>query len=1197
MRLTSAQRQLYNMEIFAGDSIGVICGTVLFDKIYDINEMKRAINEVYKINESLRTRIKVEDGEPVQYVKEYTERDIKVLHFNTKDEVHAFADEMAHTPFDFSGNLCELDILMSERFCGVIYKLHHIISDGWTLALIASQFYKILHGETVEAFPYSKYVEEEAKYLESKRAQKDREYFMGQYQKFDEPVYLFDAPPTLGKSKRKSYIIGKESASKIMEYLEEKNISPYVFFFTLVNTYFSRIKNNAEKFYLGTIILNRTTQVQRNTAGLFVNTVPYLSEIEPKESFLFNLKSIEEKIFGLLRHQRFNYNEMLSKIKESHLFDVIFSYQNNIIYGDHSLSTWYHNGMQSETLQIHIDDRDSDGVFRVHYDYQTSKFDEYAIDNMHMRLTTLIDDIINNENKPVCDLSLLKDDEKKIILKDFNDTKAEYPQDKCIHELFEEQVERTPDKVALVATDKKVTYRELNEEANRIANNLINKGIGKGDIVGLMLPRKSYLLSALFGILKTGAAYLPIDSELPKERIEYMCQDTNAKLVVSEENISSLMESGNISNPSVEMTNESLCYCIYTSGSTGQPKGVMARHRNVVNYISKNEHNIFGKIIKEDFEAIVSISTCSFDIFVTETIATLVNGLRVVLADEQECRNQYALNRLLTREKGQFLQTTPTKLKALTREPSQREFLRNVKAILLGGEAMEVSYLKELKEITNAKIYNIYGVTEVPIWSTFADTDTFRDVVTVGKPIANTQVYIVDKYMNPVPMGVMGELCIAGESVSSGYLNRPELTAEKFVDNPFGEGKLYKTGDHAYWTEDGNLVFIGRKDFQVKIRGLRIELGEIESVLQNVDGVERAVVVVRKDKEDRQLICAFYTGEEINAKEFRTILSSKLPKYMVPHIFTHLDKMPMTASGKANRNALPEIDLENINTETEYVAAETIEEKALTEAIGKILDVEKVGVLDNFFDLGGDSLKAIELVSELEDKGYTVNVKAIFEAKDIQSLAKELTVKTEKEEKIHYDSVIPATAAQMRIYTSQIVSPESLHYNIVAPFRTEELDVERLEKAVNELVVRHEGLRTSFENRNGEIVQVINEPATIKIEKLNSEEISQFNTAFELSMAPLFKVGYYDNTVMVVAHHIIVDGESMTVLCRELNELYMGRELKETVQYGEFAVTDSYTEENEQYWLNIFSEEVPEIELPTDYPRPEKQTFKGTQIN
>jgi non-ribosomal peptide synthetase component F len=585
------------------------------------------------------------------------------------------------------------------------------------------------------------------------------EYFMEQYRKVDEPVYLFDAPSTLGKSKRKSYIIDKDSASKIMEYLEKKNISAYVFFFTLINTYFSRIKNNAEKFYLGTIILNRTTQAQRNTAGLFVNTVPYLSEIESKESFLFNLKRLEENTFGLLRHQKFNYNEMLSEIKANSLFDVIFSYQNNIIYGDYSLSTWYHNGMQNESLQIHIDDRDSAGVYRIHYDYQISKFTEYDVEKMHQRLTTLICDVINNDDKPLCELNLSTAEEKEKVLNEFNNTRAEYSKDKCIHELFEEQVERTPDKIALVASDKKVTYRELNEEANRIANNLIEKGIGKGDIVGLMLPRKSYLLSALLGILKTGAAYLPIDSELPKERIEYMCKDTNARLVVSMDNIDSLLESENICNPKVDMTNESLCYCIYTSGSTGQPKGVMARHRNVVNYISKNEHNIFGKIIKEDFEAIVSISTCSFDIFVTETIATLVNGLRVVLADEQECRNQYALNRLLTREKGQFLQTTPTKLKALTKEPGQREFLRSVKAILLGGEAMEWSYLNELKALTDAKIYNIYGVTEVPIWSAFVDTDTFKDEITIGHGIANTEMYIVDKYVNPTPVGVMGELC------------------------------------------------------------------------------------------------------------------------------------------------------------------------------------------------------------------------------------------------------------------------------------------------------------------------------------------------------------------------------------------------------------------------------------------------------
>lgn len=1194
MRLTSAQKQLYNMEVFAGDSIGVICGTVLFDKIYDIDEMKRAIHEVYRINESLRTRISADGREISQYVTEYEPREIKVLRFDTKEEVHIFANQMARTPFDFFGNLCELDIIMSEKFCGVIYRLHHIISDGWTLALIASQFYKILNGETVEAFPYSAYIEEEAKYLQSKRATKDKEYFIEQYRKIEEPVYLFDTALTIGKSIRKSYIIDTEYASEIMKYIEKENTSAYTFFLTLINTYFSKMKNNAEKFFIGTTVLNRTTHTQRNTAGMFVNIVPFLAEMDVGNTFAANIRKTEEDIFSLFRHQKYNYSDMLSEISENRLFDVVFSYQNNTIYGDDFLSTWYHCGMQNESLQIHIDDRDSDGVFRIHYDYQTEKFSEDDIDTMHNRIVLLIADILSNENKPINKLNWLTNEERETILNTFNATETEYPRDKCIHELFEAQAEKTPDKVALVAVDKTLTYRELNEEANRIAHSLIEKGVGKGDIIGLMLPRRSYLLSALFGILKTGAAYLPIDMELPTERIEYMCKDTNAKLVVSEDNIYSLLVSENKANPNVEMTNEALCYCIYTSGSTGQPKGVMARHRNVVNYISRNEHNIFGKIIKEDFEAIVSISTCSFDIFVTETIATLVNGLRVVLADEQECRNQYALNRLLAGEKGEFLQTTPTKLKALTREPTQREFLKNVKAILLGGEAMEMSYLNELKELTNAKIYNIYGVTEVPIWSTFADTDTFTDAVTVGRPIANTQIYIVDKYLKPVPIGVMGELCIAGDSVSMGYLNKSELTAEKFVDNPFGEGKLYRTGDHAYWREDGNLVYIGRKDFQVKIRGLRIELGEIESVLQTVGGIERAVVVVRKDKEDRQLICAFYTGKEIPAKALRAAMGGRLPKYMLPHIFTHLEKMPMTASGKANRNALPEIDLENISTEAEYVAPETEREILLTECIADVLDLEKVGVLENFFDIGGDSLKAIELTAALEEKGYMVNVKDIFEATNIQDLAKKLISKTVTEETITYASVIPATAAQMRVYTAQMVKPDSTHYNVNYAFKTEIIDKERLERALNKLIERHESLRTHFESIKGVIHQVIDEKSSVKVEELPEGETNSFIKPFDLSKSPLIRVGCNEDTVVIDLHHIIVDGESMPVFFRELNELYMGRELNEPIQYGEFAVTDSYTEENEKYWLDVFRDKVSELSLPTDSPRGAVQSFKGS---
>ncbi len=1182
---TAAQMSVYTPQILDGTSTLYNVPYVFNVEKLDVKRLERAINELVARHESLRTSFENRDGQIVQIINESVTISVQNLETSNPDNfIKPF--DLSKAPFLRVG--CYNNTVMVD--------LHHIIADGSSAAVFFRELNELYMGrELPETVQYGEFA------VTSSYTKEDADFWTREYDEVPalDLVTDFSRPETQSFKGTNIFTrIDNKLNENILSKCKELGITPYAYYMACYNILLSKYSNN-EDICVGVPTSGRSSKYI-NTLGMFVNMLSLKNQPEGTKTFKEFANEVKDKSLEAISHQNYPQQELIKQTGgKKTIYDVMFAYQSEemteITFADKKVNVVPTYGDTAKCdLSFYVFPREKEIVLMT--EYCTDLFKEETIEKFIEAYKSILEQCLC-ETRQIKDLTVLTEDEKKKILKDFNDTSEEYAREKCIHELFEEQAERTPDKVAVVAADKKVTYRELNEEANRIAHSLIEKGIGKGDIVGLMLPRKSYLLSALFGILKTGAAYLPIDSELPKERIEYMCKDTKARMVVSQDNIDTLLASDKKTNPNVEMTNESLCYCIYTSGSTGQPKGVMARHRNVVNYISRNEHNIFGKIIKEDFENIVSISTCSFDIFVTETIATLVNGLKVVLADEQECRNQYALNRLLTREKGQFLQTTPTKLKALTREPSQREFLRDVKAILLGGEAMEVSYLKELKELTNAKIYNIYGVTEVPIWSAFVDTDTFTDEITIGHGIANTQMYVVDKYLNLVPIGVMGELCIAGESVSSGYLNQPELTAEKFIDNPFGSGKLYKTGDHAYWREDGNLVFIGRKDFQVKIRGLRIELGEIESVIQAIEGIERAVVVVRKDNEDRQLICAFYTGKEIDVKELRTILSTKLPKYMVPHIFTHLDKMPMTASGKANRKALPEIDLTNISTEAEYVAPSTEREKVLAEAIEKVLNAEKVGTHDNFFDMGGDSLKAIELVSKIEDKGYTVNVKDIFEAKDIQTLAKRIIVKTEKEEKVHYDSVLPATAAQMRIYTSQMMSVESVHYNIVAAFETDELDVERLEKAVNGLVLRHEGLRTGFENRNGEIVQIINDNAIIEIEELNNEDVTVFNTAFDLSKAPLFKVGYYENIVVVVAHHIIVDGESMTVLCKELNELYMGRELPETVQYGEFATTDNYTEADEKYWLNVFGEEINETDLPTDYPRPEKSSFKGTNID
>ena len=408
---------------------------------------------------------------------------------------------------------------------------------------------------------------------------------------------------------------------------------------------------------------------------------------------------------------------------------------------------------------------------------------------------------------------------------------------------------------------------------------------------------------------------------------------------------------------------------------------------------------------------------------------------------------------------------------------------------------------------------------------------------------------------------------------------------------------MYRSGDLAYWREDGNIAYVGRNDFQVKIRGLRIELGEIEAAICRHEDVLQAVAVVRKDEDGRQFICAFYTQrKDVPLTEIKKNIAQNLPKYMMPHIFTVLDELPMTPSGKMDRKALPEVDLHNIQTEAEYVAPRTELEKLLCDTCANILNIEQVGLADNFFDMGGDSLKAIEWTSALENSGWTVAVKTIFESADMEEIAQHLqSVDEEEPENITYGSVLPATPAQMRVYTAQYLAPDSPHYNVMYVMSLQAaIDMDRLQSAINQLVARHESLRTRFENQNGQIVAVIEENASVEIEAL-PDEIEQFNTAFDLSKAPLLRVSISGHTLAILLHHIITDGESMPVFFKELNELYMGRELKDfPVQYGVFAMQQEKDKEAaEQYWLETFKETPEPLELPLDYPRGKVQTFNG----
>ena len=1200
MNLTKPQKLIYDMERFAGRSINVLCGIMLLPGVKDEENLAAAVNRVYELNDAFRIRISEEGGQPSQQIIPYTEKNIDVLHFNSKAELDSYAQKSAEEPFDFHGELCDIKVIVLPGQYGLYAKLHHIVGDAWTIALIGTQFNTIMNGEEPSACSYCEYVESEKEYLESQRYENDRTFFLEQFKKCDEVTYLSEKQAVSYSATRKTFVLDADKTQQIKDYATQSKASAYTLFMTALAIYMNRTNMNTEKFYLGTAVLNRSGVREKRTMGMFVNTVPMLIELENSGSFAENLAAMGKTIFSAFRHQKFNYGDVLSAIRKEYnftekLYDVMLSYQNAAITGGDCETTWYHSGMQNESLQIHIDDRDREGVFRIHYDYQTDKFTVQEIEALHNHLMTLLQDAIKNDTKKLYELELLPSEEKQKVLFDFNDTAMDYPRDKCVHQLFEEQVVKTPNGIALKFGDKSLTFAELNGLANGLAIELQSHGVSNGDVVAIIAKRSYHIVVAMLAIFKCGAAYLPIDYNYPEDRINTIATDAKCKAVLTY-NVDYAADNAIAipeiiipidANPICTNDPKAICCIIYTSGSTGTPKGTLLHHQGLVNYTYSNDALYAGGNCN------IGFAIYTFDAFFLDLIPPMLRGRTAIMATEEEQFNQIAFESLIKNNPDCNLFITPAKFKQFVDNRRDMNFFKNIHSICIGGEVFPQEFVGMFGE--NTKVYNVYGPTECSMW--MLECPVADEDVTLGKPMKNVQVYILDKYNCIVPIGVTGELCIAGDGVGAGYLNRPGLTAEKFIDNPFGEGKLYKTGDLAYWREDGNIAYVGRNDFQVKIRGLRIELGEIENAIDGIDGISQAVVVVRKNSEGRQLICAFYTGLEVDAKEIRNHIGKKLPKYMLPHIFTHLNEMPLTSSGKVNRKALPEVDLYAIDNAVEYVAPITEQEKILITTMESVLCGDRIGVLDNFFDVGGDSLKAIELISKLEKQGYHTDTKTIFACETVKKLAEQLTLVESTEDTTDYSGDIPATDAQMRVYTAQSTHADSPIYNVPYAFTVCDLDAQRLQNAVNSLIARHESLRTYFENKDGHIVQVVNDTVQCPVEQLSTDDITAFIRPFDLGQAPLLRVGYYENTVMIDMHHIITDGSSMSVFLRELNELYMGRPLENSpVQYKQFAVQKQNHTESEKYWLSVYGDEVPVLEINTDFHRGQKQSFNGSAI-
>lgn len=467
--LSKPQKLIYDMEKYAGGAVAVICGSMIIKGTKSLAELQNGVNELYRLNDAFRMHIVETSSGVQQVVNEFAPYDAEVLHFPNHDELDSYGASWAKEPMDLYGPLCETKIVLLSDSYGLLVKLHHIIADAWTLSLMGTQFNAILSGEAPTAYSYTEYLGREETYIQSNRCAKDRAFFLEQFKECDEVTYLSEKQSSSLRSNRKTFVIKGEQANSVIAYTKEHGASPFVLFMTVLATYISRTRMNVEKFYIGTAVLNRTGPQEKNTAGMFINTAPVLMQLDSNASFAENLSKVKKASFDVFRHQKYNYGDVLTDIRKEYgfaekLYDVMFSYQNATITGaDGAMeSTWYHSGSQAESLQVHIDDRDCESIFRIHYDYQVEKFSEAEIEQMHQRIISLLLDAVGNDGKKLCELEILSEAEKRTLLVDFNGTVADYPRNKCIHQLFEEQVSRTPKQTALVFSGKTYSYERLN---------------------------------------------------------------------------------------------------------------------------------------------------------------------------------------------------------------------------------------------------------------------------------------------------------------------------------------------------------------------------------------------------------------------------------------------------------------------------------------------------------------------------------------------------------------------------------------------------------------------------------------------------------------------------------------------------------------------------------------------------------------
>ncbi|WP_343859372.1 amino acid adenylation domain-containing protein, partial [Fulvivirga kasyanovii] len=1254
-------------------------------EINKTEQFDQAISVLVKRHDMLRTRYFISTfSEPVKVVMDdidlpYTVEDLRGRSkADQKEHIKQYRAEDLKIRLTFNGDiLWRLKAFqLSDRHFYLVWSTHHALLDGWSEMIFYTDLSRMLAGtDALVDLPPIRHTYKHYTAIELGREDNEeiKEFWNGKLAGYTRNKLPFNYA---GKRKQDTPGVDRFSAAfdphilKSFETIAEQNnvslrsvfLSAYLYLLNIIC---------AENDVVAGIVSHDRPAIEdsEKILGCFLNVIPvrldfkdikdakslikavnsYLVEARPNEMYLADIaRAIGEKasnannpIFDcLLNFVNFHNVE---EWQENEAFDV-----NHDIFGnDAELGN---EGMTNTLfdLEVSVTEQNLFVILR----YRKAYFDRGDMERAWNLFARILESFAAGIDTPLHSELLLSNEDKQEILHDFNDTVVPYSATKTMHRLFEEKAAQIPGHTALEQEDASITYEELNICANQIARQLLKNGVKNGDNVALITGRNFDMIKAMLGILKAGASYVPVDPEYPLDRQIYIIENSDVSCVLVDASYPIAEAKGELSfvdlrddsikdndvtNLDIEKPATDLAYTIYTSGSTGRPKGVMIEHHSAVNLIEwvNNEFAI------NENDKLLFITSMCFDLSVYDIFGMLAGGGTVVIARESEVKDVTLLENLI-RDKGiTFWDSVPTTMNYLVREmeaAGKTESIESLRLIFMSGDWIPVDLKERIHPyFPNARVISLGGATEGTVWSNYFPIEKVEPEwasIPYGKPLANNFFYILDDNLQPVPKGVMGELFIGGVGVARGYANEPEKTSSSFVKDPFHPeqgGMMYRTGDLGRLMPDGNMEFLGRKDHQVKIRGYRVELGEIESCLTKHPSVKETVVMARKDKAGNSYLCAYLVaGKEVSNAELREHVLATLPAYMVPSYYIMLEALPLTPNGKINRKALPEPEAREVEAGTAYLAPRNELEEKLAGLWRKILNRSKVGVHDNFMEIGAHSLSIGAFVNQVfREFDISLSIGDVFEQPTIAGVtALMATMQGQEEEKLQVveGEYFDLSNAQRRLWIVSQIEDNPVAYHMPAAHRFKgKLDLEVFKKVFDTLIERHESLRTVFVTVDGEPKQYISDPETfnfslgytdvreVKDKDAHVEQLitREAHTKFNLEKGPLVRAGIIhkeqdEYIFLFTMHHIISDGWSLEVLAEEIFILYdayiHGRPnplAPLRVQYKDFAAwqNDQLRGDNlqahQQYWTNEYQGEIPVLELPADKPRPRVKTYNS----